>query len=157
MMLKIMIVIVILACAGPFFINGPDGNPLMTLEDLKPDITSPADLLPDALTPDPAPAAPTRVYRWQDADGVWQFSNNPADAQGAEEMALDGNINTMEAFKAPEKKAQAGKPSAPSSIPGVATVSPGQAAELMNTVTNLQETIDARKSDMDAMTGVKPE
>ncbi|MDA0790704.1 MAG: hypothetical protein O2780_14750 [Proteobacteria bacterium] len=154
MLLKLMVVIVILACAGPFFIKGPDGQPLMTLDDLKPDITSPADLLPDALAPDPAPAEPTRVYKWQDENGVWQFSNNPADARGAEEVALDGHINTMEAFKPPPKQS-AVKPSAPSSIPGVATVSSSQAAELMNTVTNLQETIDARKADLDATTGVK--
>jgi len=43
----------------------------------------------------------------------------------------------------------------PAAIPGVATVSPGQAAELMDTVNNLQETIDQRKADMDALSGMQ--
>jgi hypothetical protein len=43
----------------------------------------------------------------------------------------------------------------PAAIPGVETVSPGQAAELMDTVNNVQETIDQRKADMDALSGMQ--
>lgn len=86
---------------------------------------------------------------WQDEDGVWQFSDNPNDAPGAEVMELDGKINTIESV-APQPVTKS-----PTAIPGVATVSPGQAAELINTVNNLQETIYQRKADMDALSGMQ--
>ena len=37
---------------------------------------------------------------------------------------------------------------------GVMTASPEQVKEMMETVTNLQETVDQRKADMDAMAGL---
>ena len=80
---------------------------------------------------------------------MWQFSDNPNDAPGAEVMELDGKINTIESV-APQPATKA-----PTSIPVVATVSLGQAAELMDTVNNLQETIDQRKADMDALSGMQ--
>ena len=97
----------------------------------------------------------TEVYRWQDENGVWQFSNNPNDAPGAEVMALDGKINIIESAQLPPTASPETRKSIPSSIPGVATVAPEQAAELMDTVTNLQDTIDQRKADMDAISGMK--
>ena len=160
MMIKLLILIVILACIGPFFIKGPDGQPLATLEDWKMDLPdSPMDLLPDSAqesVPDvPEVTEVTEVYRWQDENGVWQFSNNPNDAPGAEVMALDGKINIIESAQLPPTSSPDTRKSIPSSIPSVATVAPGQAAELMETVTNLQDTIDQRKADMDTISGMK--
>jgi hypothetical protein len=143
MMLKIIILLGIAACVAPFFIDGPDGQPLMSLDDWQPEM--PSVELPGASDE----VEITTVYKWQDEDGVWQFSNNPVDAQGAEQMALDGKINTMPAPQMPTSRTE--KKSAPVSIPGVATVSPGQAAELLDTVNNLQDTIDQRKADLDAL------
>jgi|TARA_B110000263_G_scaffold245380_1_gene254863 hypothetical protein len=150
MMIKVMVFIVILACAGPFFIKGPDGKPLLTIDEIMADL-SPANLIPNAVKSAAEPSAPalTKVYRWQDENGVWQFSDNPNDAPGAEVMELDGKINTIESV-APQPVTKS-----PTAIPGVATVSPGQAAELMDTVNNLQETIDQRKADMDALSGMQ--
>lgn len=150
MMIKLMVFIVILACAGLFFIKEPDGKPLLTIDELMADL-SPANLIPDAVKSAAEPSAPalTKVYRWQDENGVWQFSDNPNDAPGAEVMELDGKINTIESV-APQPPAT----KSPTAIPGVATVSPGQAAELMDTVNNLQETIDQRKADMDVLSGM---
>ena len=100
---------------------------------------------------EPATSEQTKVYRWKDADGVWQFSNDPADAASAEEIELDGVINTMEAFTAaPEPAAR----SASESTPGVATVLPPQAAEALEAVKNLQQTIDDRKEALDQASGI---
>ena len=150
MMIKVMIFIVILACVGPFFIKGPDGKPLLNIEELMADL-SPTDLLPKAVQSAAESSAPamTKVYRWQNENGVWQFSDNPNDAPGAEVMELDGKINMIESVAPPSAT------KSPTAIPGVATVSSGQAAELMNTVNNLQENIDKRKADMDALSGMQ--
>ena len=154
MMIKLMIFIVIIACVGLFFIKGPDGTPLLSIEefmaDLSPANFSASDLLPSAVQSAAESSAPaiTKVYRWQDENGVWQFSDNPNDEPGAEVMELDGKINTIESVAPqPKKKSPAG-------IPGVATVSPAQAGQLIDTVKNLQENIDQRKADMDALTGM---
>jgi hypothetical protein len=83
-----MILIVLLACVVPFFIKGLDERPLMTLEYWKMDMPElPMDLLTEAVQ-ESVPVTPevTEGYRWQDENGVWQFSNNPNDALGPEVM-----------------------------------------------------------------------
>ena len=157
MMLKLIILIVIAAGAAPFFINGPNDEPLMTLDDWKIELpTSASDLLPGSEPPTAAPTI-TEVYKWQDGNGVWQFSNRPGDAEvDAEVVELDGNINTYEAFKAPPPQTTATESKATSAaIPGVSTISPSQAGELLDTVKNLQGTIDQRKADLDTITGMQ--
>jgi hypothetical protein len=133
MMIKVMVFIVVLAFAGPFFIKGPDGKPLLTIDEFMSDLSL-ENLIPNAVKSAAEPTAPalTKVYRWQDEDGVWQFSDNPNDAPGAEVMQLDGKINTIESV-APKPVTKS-----PTAIPGVATVSPGQAAELMDTLSGIQ-------------------
>jgi hypothetical protein len=150
-MLKIMIVIVILACMGPFFIKGPDGDPLMSLDDLMPA----TDLVPEAPTT-------TTVYKWQDENGKWHFSNDPRDIAGdqaKEKVEISSaDINTMDEFKAP-RQASSSSLSATTGAPGmeipsgVTSVAPDKVAEMMDTVTNLQETVDQRKADLDQATG----
>lgn len=149
MMVKLIILVVILGCVGLFVVKGPDGEPLMTVEKLFEGFpTSLSDLLPADTEAKEAPAI-TKIYKWKDENGVWQFSNSPVDEEGAEIMELDGQINTVQAFKAPPttKKEKKG----PTAIPGVMTVSPQQAGNMMDTVKNLQETIDQRKAEMDAI------
>ncbi len=65
MMIKVMVFIVILACAGPFFIKGPDGKPLLTIDEFMADL-SPANLIPNAVKSAAERSAPalTKVYRW---------------------------------------------------------------------------------------------
>ena len=148
MFIKLMIFVVILACAGLIFVKGRDGKPLMTVEKLLEGLpSSPSDLLSrEAETP--ATPAVTRVYKWKDENGVWQFSNSPLDEEGAEVIELDGQINIVPAFNPPEG---VDKKTAPVAIPGVMTVSPQEAGNMLDTVDNLQETVDQRKADMDAI------
>ena len=152
MKIKWVIIAVLLACGGLFFVEGPDGAPLMTLDKLLESLPgSPSEMLPGK---DVIPAAPvvTRIYKWKDKDGVWQFSNLAADEEGAEIMEIDNQINIVQAFEPAE--AVAVKKKVPKAIPGVMTVSPQEAADLLDTVNNLQETIDQRKADMDAITNM---
>ncbi len=145
-MIKIMIAVVILACIGPFFIQGPDGEPLITIEDLKPDFSLPSVTakLDDR---DDSGSKPVKVYKWQDEEGNWHFSNQPVDAEGAETIELDGIINTMPAFKAPEKKKTTVAAASQPNTTLVPTISQG--LETLNQAKQLQSTIDQRKADMD--------
>lgn len=143
-----MIFVVVLACIGPFFIDGPDGEPLMSLEDLMP-------TTPDI--PDLAPAEPVTVYKWQDENGIWQFSTEPVEGIESETMELDGAVTVMDAIDPRELRRLAGdeetKSTAMSLPGGLTTVAPDQLEQMMDTVNNLQETVDDRKSDLDKQIG----
>lgn len=143
-MIKIIIVVVILACIGPFFIKGPDGEPLMTIADLKPDFSLPSvSALSEEL--DEVSNKPVKVYKWQDEDGNWHFSNKPIDAAGAETIELE-ETNIVSAFEAPKKKKTVVAASQPN-ITGMPSISQG--LETLNQAKQLQATIDQRKADMD--------
>ena len=144
--IKIIIVVVILACIGPFFITGPDGEPLLTLDDLRPDLASP--LGDDSGGDDPG-AAPKTLYKWQDVDGVWHFSDREEDAHmaGAEQFEAEAPVNVMQEFKAPPpERAASGLPATTTTTP-VPTISGG--LETLKAATELQGTIDSRKAEMD--------
>ena len=87
---------------------------------------------------------------------MWQFSNQPKDLEtqkNVETMELDGKVNVVPAtpVAALKKKRDvtAGR-SGLSAIPaGLTTVSPEKIAEIMDTIDNLQETLDQRKVVLD--------
>lgn len=142
MFIKLVILVVVLACIGPFFIDGPDGEPLMTFADLMPE----EDIVPAA------PPEPVTVYKWQDENGVWQFSTEPVDRADVEQVELDGKVTTM---PAPSVRQPAGGDLASgiSALPdGVTSVAPDKLEEMAKTATRLQDTVDARKEDIDQAT-----
>ena len=154
-MLKLLALLLVAAFVGLFFVNGPNGEPILTLEDMvstKPEATS---SVPEV----------TKVYKRKDENGVWQFSSQPfdddeGDGSNVETFELDGNINTMPAFVAPPQTTQGASQTAKASVPdmstipaGLTSVSPEKITEMMNTVNNLQTTVDQRKDDIDSLTG----
>jgi len=155
-LIKAMIFILLAAFAGLFFVAGPNGEPILALDDLKPD--SPR-LESSSGTSAGTSAGTTKVYKWQDENGVWQFSNQPVDEGQGEVLELDGNINTMPATDTSilnSKRASSGPRSSVMSIPAGLTTVPGdKVQEMMNTVNNLQQSVDDRKADMDKMTSGK--
>lgn len=150
MFIKILILVVIAACVAPFFIEGPDGEPLMTLERLTGE-----SIVPEPV-PDQQPSETVTVYKWQDDDGVWQFSNTPVEAPGVEIMELDGDINIVPSTptSSAEKVETRGLTTSIPKIPGgLTSVSPEAISEMMGTVDNLQDAMDRRKAEIDQATG----
>lgn len=157
MMIKLMLGLLIIACIAPLFIKGPDGEPLMTLDDWKPalpgSIASLFDRSEDPRPNDTAMPQKLAVYKWQDEDGQWHFANTPPDLVNAEQIEI-GEVNLMEAYIPPLEESEAAAPAAVIPAPGMAgTVSSSQIKQMMDTVNNLQGTIDARKTEMDELTG----
>jgi hypothetical protein len=147
MLIKAMVLVLIAAFAGLFFVNGPNGEPFMTLEDLEPSA-------PELKTT----KAPTKVYKWQDENGVWQFSNQPRGEAQGELVELNDNINTLPAVDTWILKtdAMASSESGGGGFdipPGLTTVSSDKVQEMMDTVNNLQQTVDDRKTQLDRMSG----
>lgn len=153
MFIKIMILAVVAACVAPFFIEGPDGEPLITLKQLTGE-TSPPEPIRDH-----EPSEKATVYKWRDENGVWQFSNTAVDVEEVEDveiMELDGDINIMPSIPTSSTATveTRGLPARVPKIPsGLTSVSPEAISEMMGTVDNLQETMDRRKAEIDRATG----
>lgn len=155
-MIKLLIGLLIIACILPLFIKGPDGEPIMSLSDWVPEVPDAVSDLAGEVTPDPVSSDPVTVYKWQDEDGQWHFSNQPPEVpDGAETMELSGDINLMESVEIPEKRQQPTTTASAStpSFTGPMTVAPEQVKEMMETVNSLQQSVDDRKKEIDALSG----
>lgn len=163
MMIKLIVGLAIIACIAPLFIKDPNGDPLMTLDDwslnfssltsaLATSLESGADVVGVASDGSPDMATP-EVYKWQNEDGVWQFSDTPVEGlDGAViEKVEISKVNVMAAFVPPVKTASRELKAEASGITGTTNVSPANIQEMMDTVNNLQQTIDDRKADIDAL------
>ena len=156
-MIKLLVGLLIIACIAPLFLKGPDGGPIMTLDDWKFEIPDSVTALFDkgsemTLGDDAALGAEsTTVYKWQDDDGQWHFSTTLPAQQVVEEMELSGDINIMEAYVPPPEEVIAQTSAAPSMPTGPLSVSPDQLKDMMETVNNLQDTVDQRKANIDAV------
>lgn len=145
-----MIALLLAAVVVLFFITGPDGEPILTREDFKPEVTLPAvsDLLDEHDQEDQSQV--TRVYKWPDENGVWQFSNRAEDANGAEIIELDGIINTMAPLSVVERNsAVATGQNQTSPLPALTTAPLSQALDTLDKARHMQETMDNRKTELD--------
>ena len=142
-MIKLMVMLLVLAFAGLFFINGPDGGPVLTLGDLAPSSPEAGDAAPQT----------QQVYKWQDENGVWQFSDQAVDEARGETIELDGMVNVIQSYQPPPEAtpARANGNSTTLNTPGITTVNPAQINEMMNTVNDLQGTLDQRAADIDSL------
>jgi hypothetical protein len=168
-MYKLMIVALLFALLGMFLVKGTSGRPFLSLDDFN----LPADLINSLKgSPSDVPAgsmrsgagssatALKRVYKWQDDNGVWQFSDNEADAPGATLLELDGIINTIPAppvvstvvddtvseTKAPPVTEHFNIPQA---IIPQATIP--QAMETLDKAREIQQSVNTRKAQIDQL------
>jgi hypothetical protein len=121
-MLKIMLLIVVLACVGPFFIKAPNGNPLLSISDFTSGVS--VDSIIEGIKKAPGLAeladgikisgdaadgeqgkdkstsgSVTKVFKWRDEQGVWQFSDGPNVAEGAALVEISNQINLIPALE----------------------------------------------------------
>ena len=152
-----MVGLVIIACIAPLFIKGSNGEPLMTLDDWKIDVPVQLKGLVGNLTsgvkmPPPVQEQPTTlVYKWQDDEEQWHFSNAPPNLEIAEEIEIS-NVNLIEAYVPPVPRSDAGQ-SADSESTGVPSgiPEPGQVQEMRATIEQFQQTIDQKKEALDIL------
>ena len=129
----ILVLALIAALGAPFFMEGPTGQPLMTVDDF---------------VDDNVPRPPTQVYRWQDEHGVWQFGESPAEGTDAEPVDVSQNLTPFEAQWAAEWEARhppenggnsANIPSGSPSLPDLGNVYDGAAMEKAEAAAELME------------------
>lgn len=140
MFLRMMICIVVIAIAAPFFIPGPNGTPLFTLDMFaleKPSLPS--------FGSNSAENNSQTLYRYQDEQGVWHYTDQPLDQDSAEQIEVSTDINLIDAPPALPRSGSA--PAANISANPLNAISRG--AEVMEDAEQVQQMLDDRLEDMD--------
>jgi hypothetical protein len=97
---KIFLLILIIILIAPFFIQGRDGKPLITLDELqKPGALGKmtdrvSDLVDDSVQQ--GSAGKDRIYTWRDDQGRLHYSNiEPANKTGVNMLEVEPDINVI--------------------------------------------------------------
>ena len=72
----VMMLVLVGALALPFFLKGPSGEPIMSVDGAITDAINDTKSGGRSGT-DVSSGTPTEMYRWQDEHGVWQFGEQP--------------------------------------------------------------------------------
>ncbi len=154
---KLMILLVIAALAGPFFLKGPDGRPLWTIASVKAKIAAVLsstrsdiaggleDVGVDAASND------VEIFRWQDASGQWHFSTEAPAGIDADTMTIDPDTNLVTLPALPEAPQPEPEVAAPTEQAPVQTAVPEgypdaeETRQLLEDVRNMQNVVDERE------------
>ncbi len=92
-------------------------------------------------------------YKWQDANGSWHFGEKPPAGANAIAVSIDTAANILAPVKAPEPKATLAKaePKEDKIAPQDAFMNPAAAKQAMEDAKQLQEMLNQRTKDMDAL------
>jgi hypothetical protein len=158
--------------AIPLFIMGPNGKPVMSVDDWVPDmsgvervintaknVAQNGDLasaggiqaIGESITATAAPEKPKKLYKWKDKNGVWQFSNTPppADVKNAYEQDLPKMNNVMQAVKVRTEEPRREGPSRDVSMPFPTTIPLQDIPKLIDDARNVQKLADDRQRALD--------
>ncbi|MEM1262910.1 MAG: DUF4124 domain-containing protein [Pseudomonadota bacterium] len=152
---KLMLLLVIAALAGPFILKGSDGKPLWSIASVKASVQSVWNQLGndaeqnlqavgvDAMSDD------VEIYRWQDENGQWHFSEEPPAGIAAETMTIDPDTNMISLPALPEPlpaetAPDSGDAAAIQTQPPEGIPSAEDTRQLMEDVRNLQNVVNER-------------
>ncbi|MBF0612191.1 MAG: hypothetical protein HQL55_13805 [Magnetococcales bacterium] len=96
--IRFMLFFLVMLLVAPFFINGPDGKPIMTLEKFKQrffaSLPGGGDIPAIPTTPG-KPDPKQTVYKFKDAKGIWHFTNETPPSDAREVSVVKGTVNRM--------------------------------------------------------------
>lgn len=177
-MIKLCIFVLVLGLAAPFFIKGPNGQPIFSLQDFKPDlaeegrkakalmeeakqqVNAGGAKLKASLGQDEdsnAPAVSRTLYKWQDENGTWHYSQTPPAGQVSETLTVSTNTNIIQAQALPEPEPveqtaqQKNKAIDLPSLPSPMTISPNKTQQLIEDARNVQQLMNQRGQQLDAI------
>ena len=165
LMYKLMFLALMAMLAVPMFIKGPNGEPLMSMDDWVPD-TDGIKRKIDSFFADVSDTASNMgggfsessgsggknggqsFYKWQDANGQWQYSDKPNPAGQSESVYVnpDANMVSSAGFQPQEKQVKKGH-SISINSPNPLTAM-GQVPDMMNDINDIQKKMDARGEEM---------
>lgn len=177
--IKFIIFVLVLGLAGPFIMRGPDGKPLMDYRKFVPNLSSVktsigrlwsdigAKVSSDHNSFDSGSDSEsangvetwgkTRVFQWQDDDGVWQYTDKPPVGISSETIWLNPNENIVLSMGDPvseiadEEDSDAQAPGFELPLP--LTVSPAEVPKLIEDAKNVKELMEARNEMLESISG----
>lgn len=155
--------VAILAAAliGPFFLEKPDGKPIM-------EMPTAADFIPDKLMPAgdsgsigsiSSPANQT-FYKWQDEQGQWHYGDQPpTGSTKVSTLQVDTNTNIIQSLKIePEKTEETIEPTQQKKLPERLTdgeLSFENATNALKDAKLVRDMMESRNEQLKAITGEK--
>ena len=146
LMIKLMVLALIGAVVAPMLIKGPDGRPLMSWQDF---FSSPSKPSGTGVS---SSSGLTTVYKWQDDEGNWHFSDRPV-VESSEKLTYNPNANIIQSLakkEEPQKVKVTPFESTPDQKgPSLTTVPMDQVPELMDQAKQYQSLIDQRNEALE--------
>jgi Domain of unknown function (DUF4124) len=157
LMIKFCIFILVLGLGAPFILKKPDGTPMMDARQLIPDVKSwSADIsawwhkmkrqAPSSIAG--GDGEETTVYRWQAADGSWQFSDTPPVQGQSEKIQVDPNANLIQGLPEAPEPQEPEEESSGLNLPVPMTISPAKVKKLKEDAENIQKLMDDRAEQL---------
>lgn len=95
-------------------------------------------------------AGTTTVYKWQDKNGEWHFSNQPpAEGVASKVITYRSDTNVIQSTKAPAKPEPASEPETPTANPLLPITNPEKVKKLMDDAKNIEKLLQDRQEQMD--------
>jgi hypothetical protein len=144
----IMIVLVAIAFAGPMLMKKPDGTPFMEAPWESSNKSSDSSSINTSQS----------FYKWQDEDGTWHYSDQPAAGQTIETVTVNTNTNLIQGLrieKKEEKEAENKQEPAKTDVPSIPlpmTVPLEKVSKMLEDASNMQQIMDDRKNKIDQAT-----
>lgn len=85
--------------AAPFILKKPDGTPWLNLKELLNSTDKAVAKVEEVI---PTPKKPTKMYKWQDSEGKWHFSDKPSNDFDSSKVQLDAAYNQMKHIDLPD-------------------------------------------------------
>jgi len=159
LLIKGLLVLLVIAGIAPFALPLNDGRPLFSLSDLKtPSVLEMPEI--DVTPDDEEDSAPLIVYRWENEQGNWQFSNErPPEGIDYETINVDPDLSAMDSPDAGSGPALLS--AEPGSRPGALAdgtgappdtpnpYDPGEIRKTLDDARDIQTLLDAHKQRMD--------
>lgn len=95
-LIRTLLLLLVFSIVFPFVYPWKDGKPLLSLNQLK-FPTLPEMSLPELPLSKQEDGQKVTVYKWQDAQGSWQFGNQPPQGVAFVVLELDPNTNLLAA------------------------------------------------------------
>jgi len=147
--------VLIVAVAAPFYMRGPSGAPLMSLDKfLKDSVVTLPELpgLPDLFS---EPPEPVKVFRWQDSEGAWHFSDEAPADRVVEQIEVRPNLSPIKADWVAKLKALEPPPPAPAAggetqaVPGEASVAGAYSGEALDQAKQAAELVQQHNDQLE--------
>lgn len=92
----------------------------------------------------------TTVYKWQDQNGEWQFSNQPPpEGVASKVITYRSDTNVIQSAKPPAKPASTADAETPSANPLLPITNPEKVKKLMDDAKNIEKLLQDRQDQMD--------